>query len=128
MVLFLFCFFVVVAFGERVSLCSPDCPGAHSTEQAILKLRDLPVSASHMLGLKACTNEPSFHTQLFMWILATELECLCSALSTDRSISSATFYLLVECVLERPIAIILFVETSGSYDLGCDLQLCLPSP
>lgn len=93
-----------------------------------LKLRDLPVSASHMLGLKACTNEPSFHTQLFMWILATELECLCSALSTDRSISSATFYLLVECVLERPIAIILFVETSGSYDLGCDLQLCLPSP
>jgi hypothetical protein len=31
-----FCF-----FGDRVSLCSPGCPGTHSAEQAGLELRDL---------------------------------------------------------------------------------------
>ena len=36
----------------RVSLCSPDCPGTHCVEQAGLELRDLPVSAFQVLGLK----------------------------------------------------------------------------
>lgn len=49
------------------------------------------------------------------------------ASNTDRAISSAISYLLVECVLEWPIAIILFVDTSGSSELGCDLQFCLLS-
>ncbi|KRX29890.1 hypothetical protein T09_11165 [Trichinella sp. T9] len=30
----------------RVSLCSPGCPGTHSVDQAGLKLRNLPASAS----------------------------------------------------------------------------------
>jgi hypothetical protein len=40
-------------FGDRVSLCSPGCPGTHSVDQAGLELRSLPASASQVLGLKA---------------------------------------------------------------------------
>jgi hypothetical protein len=32
-------------FRGRVSLCSPDCPGTHSVDQAGLELRNLPASA-----------------------------------------------------------------------------------
>jgi hypothetical protein len=45
--LFLFCW-------DRVSLYIPDCPGTHSVDQAGLKLRNPPASASQVLGLKAC--------------------------------------------------------------------------
>ena len=34
------------SFQDRVSLCSPGCPGPHVVDQAGLKLRDLHVSAS----------------------------------------------------------------------------------
>jgi hypothetical protein len=44
-------FFLV--FRDRVSLCSPGCPGTHSVDQAGLELRNLPASASRVLGLKA---------------------------------------------------------------------------
>jgi hypothetical protein len=43
------CLFV---FQDRVSLYSPGCPGTHSVDQADLELRNLPASASHVLGLK----------------------------------------------------------------------------
>lgn len=49
---FLFCWYVVrfwFWFGGRVSLCSPDWPGTH---------RDARVSATRVLGLKACTAIP----------------------------------------------------------------------
>jgi hypothetical protein len=52
---FCFCFWF---FQDRVSLCSPGCPGTHSVDQAGLKLRNLPASASWMLGLKACATMP----------------------------------------------------------------------
>jgi hypothetical protein len=39
-----------------VSLCSPGYPGTHSIDQACLKFRNLPASASQVLGLKACTT------------------------------------------------------------------------
>jgi hypothetical protein len=51
---FLFC--LVWFFQDRVSLCSPGCPGTHFVNQAGLKLRNLPASASQVLGLKACTT------------------------------------------------------------------------
>uniref|UniRef100_A0A8C6G5B4 Uncharacterized protein n=1 Tax=Mus spicilegus TaxID=10103 RepID=A0A8C6G5B4_MUSSI len=35
-------------FRDRVSLCSPGCPGTHSVDQAGLKLRDSPVFASQV--------------------------------------------------------------------------------
>jgi hypothetical protein len=60
----LFCLFiclpVVFCFlffsWDRVSLCSPVCPGTHSVDQAGLELRTLPASASWVLGLKACAT------------------------------------------------------------------------
>jgi hypothetical protein len=45
-----------VCFRDRVSLCSPGCPGTHSGDQAGLELRNPPASASQVLGLKACTT------------------------------------------------------------------------
>jgi hypothetical protein len=45
-----------VCFQDRVSLCNPGCPGTHSVNQASLKLRDPPTSASQMLGLKSCAT------------------------------------------------------------------------
>jgi hypothetical protein len=43
-------------FRDRVSLHSPGCPGTHSVDQAGLELRNLPASASQVLGLKACAT------------------------------------------------------------------------
>jgi hypothetical protein len=54
-VLFCFVLFCFV-FRDRVSLCSPGCPGTHFVDQAGLELRNLPASASQELGLKACTT------------------------------------------------------------------------
>jgi hypothetical protein len=53
-------FFVwlVLVLQDRVSLCSPGCPGTHSVDQAGPKLRDPPASANQVLGLKACTTTP----------------------------------------------------------------------
>jgi hypothetical protein len=39
-----------------VSLCSPGCPGTHSVDQAGLKLRNPPASASRVLGSKVCAS------------------------------------------------------------------------
>jgi hypothetical protein len=53
-------FFVFVClFQDRVSLCSPGCPGTHFVDQAGLKLRNPPASAFQVLGLKVCTTMPS---------------------------------------------------------------------
>jgi hypothetical protein len=41
---------------DTVFLCSPGCPRIHSIDQAGLKLRDLPASASQVLGLNACAT------------------------------------------------------------------------
>jgi hypothetical protein len=57
----LFCFWVFVClfvFRDRVSLCSPGYPGTHFVDQAGLELRNLPASASQVLGLKVCATTP----------------------------------------------------------------------
>jgi hypothetical protein len=51
-----FFFFFFLILRNRVSLCSPGCPGTHFVDQTGLKLRNLPASASQVLGLKACTT------------------------------------------------------------------------
>ena len=43
-------------FQDRISLCSPCCPGTHSVDQAGLELRNPPASASKVLGLKVCAT------------------------------------------------------------------------
>jgi hypothetical protein len=60
-VFFVFVFGLVwfgLVFRDRVSLCSPGCPGTHSVDQAGLELRNPPASASRVLGLKACATTP----------------------------------------------------------------------
>ena len=61
---------VLDVFLNRVSLCSPGYPGAHSVDQAGLELRDLPASASRVLRLKACTivalGIPPLYSQVFI--------------------------------------------------------------
>jgi hypothetical protein len=53
-----FFFFFFLAFRDRVSLCSPGCPGTHFVDQAGFELRNPPASASLALGLKACATTP----------------------------------------------------------------------
>jgi hypothetical protein len=43
-------------FQDRVSLYSPGCPGTHFVDQADLELRNLPASASRVLGLTVCAT------------------------------------------------------------------------
>jgi hypothetical protein len=57
-ILFYFLCFIFLVFRDRVSLCSSGCPGTHSVDQAGLKLRNLPASASQVLGLKVCATMP----------------------------------------------------------------------
>jgi hypothetical protein len=61
-VLFFVCFVLVLVlvFRDRVSLCSPGCPGTHFVDQAGLELRNVPGFASRVLGLKAkaCATTP----------------------------------------------------------------------
>jgi hypothetical protein len=49
-------FFILLFFRDRVSLCISGCPGPHFADEAGLKLRNLPASASQVLGLKTCAT------------------------------------------------------------------------
>jgi hypothetical protein len=62
-------FFLFVFSRQGVALCSPGCPGTHFVDQAGLELRNLPVSASQVLGLKTCATT----TQLTSYIFFLEL-------------------------------------------------------
>jgi hypothetical protein len=54
-----------LVFRDRVSLCSPGCPGTHFVDQASLELRNLPASASGVLELKVCTTTPGSYFLIF---------------------------------------------------------------
>jgi hypothetical protein len=64
--------FILVWFGfqSRVSLCSPDCPGTQSVEWAGLELRDLPASASGVVGIKECATT----IRLLGWLVVFKSE------------------------------------------------------
>jgi hypothetical protein len=60
-------------------VCSPGCPGTHSVDQAGLELRNLPASASQVLGLKMCATTPGFtsllvHCAFVMHLSSSPLE------------------------------------------------------
>ena len=66
---FLFFDFGFCSFQDRVSLCSPGCPGTHSVDPAGLELRNPPASASQVLGLKWATMLSFFFFQFFFSVL-----------------------------------------------------------
>jgi hypothetical protein len=66
-VLFCFVLFCFV-FRDRISLCSPGCPGTHFVDQPGLKLRNPLVSASQVLGLKACATTARLYNSFFLFI------------------------------------------------------------
>jgi hypothetical protein len=59
--LFIYLLVLVLVFRDRVSLYSPGCPGTRSVDQVGLGLRNLPASASQVLGLKACATTARLH-------------------------------------------------------------------
>jgi hypothetical protein len=61
-VYWLFCLFVCLF----VCLCSSGCHGTHCVDQAGLKLRNPPASASQVLGLKVCATTACHGHQLFL--------------------------------------------------------------
>jgi hypothetical protein len=66
-----FCFFV---FQDRVSLCSPGCPGTHFIDQAGLELRNPSASTSQVLGLKVYATMPGSILIFIMNVLLFQLE------------------------------------------------------
>ena len=57
-------FFLV--FQNMVSLCSSGCPGIRSTDQDGLNLRNLPASASQLMGLQVCATTPGLQGSIFL--------------------------------------------------------------
>jgi hypothetical protein len=52
-------------FRDRVSLCSPGCSGTYFVDQAGLELRNLPASASQVLGSMGCATTARRQPQSF---------------------------------------------------------------
>lgn len=71
---FIYLYFIFV-FGDRISLCTSDCPWNYSIDHANLELRNVPASASWMLQLKVCTTTVQFGTMLNLNYIYTFL-CL----------------------------------------------------
>jgi hypothetical protein len=76
----LFCF----VFRDRVSLYSPGCPGTHFVDQAGLELRNLPATASRVLGLKACNTTPGFPSIFICSFVHVNLEFLKQSPSANQ--------------------------------------------
>jgi hypothetical protein len=49
-------------------MCNPGCPRTHSVDQTGLELRNLPASASQVLGLKACGTTARRNKDSFFFI------------------------------------------------------------
>jgi hypothetical protein len=64
----LFIIIIIWFFETGFPLCSPGCPGTHSVDQAGFEIRNLPASASQVLGLKACTTT----ARLITTVLSTQ--------------------------------------------------------
>jgi hypothetical protein len=102
--LFAFCFVLVFGFfRDRVSLCSPGCPGTHSVDQADLKLRNPPASASWVLGLKACATNARLKFPVSKYWYS------CGCIGPTRELSSSWFKDLerereLDCFAECPVA------------------------
>jgi hypothetical protein len=91
-------------------LCSPGCPGTHSVDQAGLELRNLPASASQVLGLKECATTTwhkasSFPPELSPSSLISLLHnyLLTSVISLPTVSPSSMFLVIVSSMLCLPL-------------------------
>jgi hypothetical protein len=93
-VLLFVCF---VFFRDRISLCSSGCPGTHFVDQAGLELRNLPASASRVLGLKVCA------TTTRLWVLFKSMSsadlCALLLLSVTPTAMASASWLAASCSL-----------------------------
>lgn len=66
-ILWFFCVF----FSDRISLCTPACPGTHSADSAGFKLRDPPFFASQVLGFQGVCATTTQQNDIFglVWFL-----------------------------------------------------------
>ena len=98
---FFVCLFVClfVCFRDKVSLCSLGCPGTHSVDQA---LRNLPASASKVLGLKVCATTARLTLillpflfriylllHIFIWVFVCMYGCALHVCNACRSLKGA---------------------------------------
>jgi hypothetical protein len=68
-IFFIFYFYLFICFFETFSLYNLGCHGTHSVDQAVLELRNPPVSASQVLGLKVCATTARLRTFFLHWKL-----------------------------------------------------------
>jgi hypothetical protein len=93
---FLFLFLFVCLFQDRVSLCSPGCPETHFVDHAGLELRNLPASASWVLGLKACAMMPGYYFDSECFL--TKISILFTDLSMHSYMTTYTNILMTHCI------------------------------
>jgi hypothetical protein len=72
--------FILFFFQDRVCLCSPGCPGTHSVDLAGLEFRNLPASASRVLGLKVYDTTARFFLLLLLLFFGVFLFLFCFVL------------------------------------------------
>jgi hypothetical protein len=75
---FFVCLFLFLFFETGFLCVALSCPGTHFVDQAGLKLRNPPASASQVLGLKSCSITPGSFVFLVLnfVIFAYENNCL----------------------------------------------------
>jgi hypothetical protein len=102
-----------LVFPDRVSLCSPGCPGTHFVDQAGLKLRNPPASASQVLGLKACATTPGVHKHFYYSLTGSVvnknvLKCTADKINSIQIWLSMLFgeKLYIETGMEKPAAVV----------------------
>jgi hypothetical protein len=85
---FSFLFVCFLLFRDRVSLCISGCSGTHFVDQAGLKLRNLPASASQVLGLKAsATTAQHVHPLLMFYLVLFYFMCMCVCVGVGMCMS-----------------------------------------
>ena len=102
-----------IYIGDRGSLYSPGCPGAHFVDQAGLLLRNQPASAFRVLGLKACTTT-SGSKIIFLWKAFPSVfaPIFVSAFLLDRDNSRLTFLRWVNGTIPQLGAVPIYMKWS----------------
>lgn len=89
-----------MVFQDRVFLCSPNCPGTWSFDQAGLKLTESHLPVSRVLGLNACTTTAYLgFSFLFLFFLNAKIEK--DYLGAGIKGNGATLHPACKCILTK---------------------------